>query len=108
MTEEDGCQDDADDAEHVRSQVDAKLQFHEIKIEVNILDIQDFIMLRQRRQDALQGRDRIQRFPDDTTEDAADDEKDKKEQQAVLTRGFHGLPPLYTKDTKGPPFLMKF
>lgn len=83
MTEEDGCQDDADDAEHVRSQVDAKLQFHEIKIEVNILDIQDFIMLRQRRQDALQGRDRIQSFPDDTTEDAADDEKDKKEQQAV-------------------------
>ena len=40
-------------------------------------------MLRQRRQDALQGRDRIQSFPDDTTEDAADDEKDKKEQQAV-------------------------
>ena len=45
MTEEDGCQDDADDAEHVRSQVDAKLQFHEIKIEVNILDIQEVDIL---------------------------------------------------------------
>lgn len=83
MTKEDGCQDDADDAEHIRSQMDAKLQFHEIEIEVDVLDIQDFIMLRQGRQDSLQGRDRIQSFPDNPAEDTADNEKDKKEQHAV-------------------------
>lgn len=83
MTKENGCQDDADDAEHIRCQMDAKLQFHEIEIEVNILDIQDFIMLRQGRQNTLQGRNSIQGLSDDATEDTADDEENKEEQQTV-------------------------
>ena len=56
--------------------MDAKLQFHEIEIEVNLLDVQDFIVLGQCRQHALQA-GTAYRLRYDAAENTAGDEKDK-------------------------------
>ena len=63
--------------------MDAKLQFHEIEIEVNISGYSRFHNAASGPAGYPSGRNSIQGLSDDATEDTADDEENKEEQQTV-------------------------